>query len=102
MISKNLKIQGEALDMMVSSLLFMITRHAESGGTCFQKATSEHFSVLAKYPGLEGTVLRDTCLRLEKRWLYQCNSLNSEIPPDERGSVSTQTIVSRRSVVKRH
>ena len=88
--------------MMVSSLLFMITRHAESGGTSFQKAISEHFSMLAKYPGLEGTVLRDTCLRLEKRWLYQCNSLNSEIPPDERGSVSTQPIVSRRSVVKRH
>ena len=102
MTGKKLKIQGEALDMMVSSLLFMITRHAESGGTSFQKAISEHFSMLAKYPGLEGTVLRDTCLRLEKRWLYQCNSLNSEIPPDERGSVSTQPIVSRRSVVKRH
>ena len=102
MTDKNLKIQGEALDIMISSLLFMITRHAESGGTSFQKAISEHFSMLAKYPGLEGTALRDTCLRLEKRWLYQRNFLNSKTPPEEHESVSSQTIVSRRSVVKRH
>ena len=102
MTDKNLKIQGEALDIMVSSLLFMITRHAESGGTSIQKAISEHFSKLAKYPGLEGTALRDTCLRLEKRWFYQRNSLNSKTLPEKRESVSTQTIVSRRSVVKRH
>ena len=102
MTDKNLKIQDEALDIMVSSLLFMITRHAESGGTSFQKAISEHFSMLAKYPDLEGTALRDTCLRLEKRWLYQRNSLNSKRLPEERESVSTQAIASRRSVVKRH
>ena len=88
--------------MMVSSLLFMLTRHAESGGTSFQKAISEHFSIIAKYPGLEGTALRDTCLRLEKRWLYQRNSLNSKILSEERGSFSTQAIVSRRPAVKRH
>ena len=88
--------------MMVSSLLFMLTRHAESGGTSFQKAISEHFSMIAKYPGLEGTALRDTCLRLEKRWLYQRNSLNSKILSEERGSFSTQAIVSRRPAVKRH
>ena len=88
--------------MMVSSLIFMLTRHAESGGTSFQKAISEHFSMIAKYPGLEGTALRDTCLRLEKRWLYQRNSLNSKILSEERGSFSTQAIVSRRPVVKRH
>jgi hypothetical protein len=58
--------------------------------------------MLAKYPDLEGTALRDTCLRLEKRWLYQRNSLNSKRLPEERESVSTQTIASRRSVVKRH
>ena len=96
MTDKNLKIQGEALDIMVSSLLFMITRHAESGGTSFQKAISEHFSMIAKYPGLEGTALRDTCLRLEKRWLYQRNFLNSKTLPEEHESAS------RRSVVKRH
>ena len=66
MTYKNLKIQGETLGIVVSSLLFMITRHAGSGGTSCQGAIAEHFSVLAKYPGLEGTVLRDTCLWLQK------------------------------------
>ena len=102
MTDKNLKIQGEALDIMVSSLLFMITRHAESGGTSFQKAISEHFSMLAKYPDLEGTALRDTCLRLEKRWSDHRNSLNSKTLPQEPESVYSQTIDSLRSVVKRH
>jgi len=87
---------------MVSSLLFMITRHAESGGTSFQKAISEHFSMLAKYPDLEGTALRDTCLRLEKRWSDHRNSLNSKTLPQEPESVYSQTIDSLRSVVKRH
>jgi len=87
---------------MVSSLLFMITRHAESGGASYRGAIAEHFSMLAKYPGLEGTALRDTCLRLEKRWLYQGNSLNSKILAQERESDSTRAIVSHRPVVKRH
>ena len=102
MTDKNLKIQGEALDIMVSSLLFMITRHAESGGTSFQKAISEHFSMLAKYPDLEGTALRDTCLRLEKRWSHHRNSLNSKTLPEEPESIYSQTIDSLRSIVKRH
>ena len=102
MSDKNLKIQGEALDIIVSSLLFMMTRHIESDAPHSQRAIVEHFSMLAKDPDLEGTALRDTCLRLEKRWLYQRNSLNSKTLPEERESVSTQAIVSSRSVVKRH
>jgi hypothetical protein len=102
MSDKNLKIQGEALDIIVSSLLFMMTRHIESGAPHSQRAIVEHFSMLAKYPDLEGTALRDTCLRLEKRWSDQRNFLNSKTPPEEHESVSSQAIVSRRSVVKRH
>ena len=96
MSDKNLKIQGEALDIIVSSLLFMMTRHIESDAHHSQRAIVEHFSMLAKDPDLEGTALRDTCLRLEKRWLYQRNFLNSKTLPEEHESAS------RRSVVKRH
>ena len=102
MTDNSLTIQGETLDILVSSLLFMITKHAESGGTSCQGAIAKHFSMLAKYPGLEGTALRDTCLRLEKRWLYQCNSLNSKTLPQERESGAAQAIVSHRPAVKRH
>ena len=102
MTYKNLKIQGETLGMLVSSLLFMITRYAGSGGTSCQEAIGEHFSVLAKYPDLECTALVDTCLRFEKCWLYPPNSLNSKTLPEERKNDSTQDIVSHRSVVKRH
>jgi len=102
MTYKNLKIQGETLGIVVSSLLFMITRHAGSGGTSCQGAIAEHFSVLAKYPGLERTALINTCLRLKKCWLYLPNSLKSKTLPEERESDSTQDIVSYRSVVKRH
>ena len=58
--------------------------------------------MLAKYPNLEGTALRDTCLQLKKRWLYQRNFLNSKTLPEERGSVSIEAILKDRSVVKRH
>jgi hypothetical protein len=102
MSDKNLKIQGEALDIIVSSLLFMMTRHIESGAPHSQRAIVEHFSMLAKYPDLEGTALRDTCLRLEKRWSDHRNSLNSKTLPEEPESVYSQTIDSLRSIVKRH
>ena len=70
----------------------MMTRHAESGGTSLQGAIVGHFSKLAKYPGLEGTALRNRCLRLEKRWLYQSNFLNSKAMPKERERDSTQIL----------
>lgn len=56
------------LNVMISCLLLMITRYNASCDESLRQGIAEHFLLIANYPGLKSSTLKNTCAQLEEQW----------------------------------
>ncbi len=56
------------IEILIASLLFMLTRHNKKPCQRLQNAIVEHFEMILEHPGLHNAGLSNTCQRLKTHW----------------------------------
>lgn len=56
------------LEILIASLLFMLTRYSNKPCARLQHAIVEHFGMVLEHPDLNNSGLSNTCKRLKTHW----------------------------------
>jgi rhamnogalacturonyl hydrolase YesR len=61
-------------EVVVSSLLYLLTRYSQTGEEKLAKAIYQHFEILHRHPETSEGCLLNTCRRLQRSWQRIVNS----------------------------
>ena len=56
------------IDVVITSLLFLMTRHAQNSDPAISRSIVEHLDLLEKHPDCSSSPLKNTSKRLKKQW----------------------------------
>lgn len=81
-------------EIVIATLMFLMTRHAQTSDPVISRSITEHLALLEKHPDCSSTVLKTTSRRLKKQWrghisldLKNLRSANSGCPA---GAIDTK------------
>ena len=61
-------VQSPTIDLMISSILYLMTRYSLSQETGVAEMITSHLALLAEHPENQSDAMQDTCIRLSEKW----------------------------------
>ncbi|MBM89957.1 MAG: hypothetical protein CMQ41_16465 [Gammaproteobacteria bacterium] len=73
------------LDVVIASLLFLMTRHTQNTDPTICRSIIEHLALLERHPDCSSAALKNTSKSLKKQWRGLMSLDTNSLSSDKRG-----------------